>query len=174
MTLVTPRSTNGGFGGKPLVVEVGVGEWVVGCEPQRLLTQALGSCVGVTLWDAQTRRGAMGHVMLPAPVDSSLRGDMRRFASHAIPGMASQLHNLGVPTARLVAKLTGGAAMFHGESAVAHIGSRNLDEVKRQLSLLRIPVVAEDTGGSHARTIELHLDTGLLLVRSYRYGVHEL
>lgn len=158
----------------PNVVDIGVGEWAVATHPQMLLTQALGSCVGVTLWNHQARAGGMAHVMLPSPVDAASRGDMRRFATHAIPGMVERLRELGVPTRHLVAKLAGGASMFAGDSAIASIGDRNVEEVKRQLALLRIPIRAEDTGGNYARTIELHLDTGILLVRSYRYGIREL
>lgn len=158
----------------PNLVEIGVGEWVAGKHPKVLMTQALGSCVGVTIWDIHTHIGGLAHIMLPMPADSAVRGDMRRFASVAIPGMVERLRMLGAEPRRLAAKLAGGAAMFRGESGVASIGDRNVAEAKRQLSLLHIPVLAEDTGGSHARTVELHLDTGLLLVRSYRYGIREL
>ncbi len=64
--------------------------------------------------------------------------------------------------------------MFRGDSPIASIGQRNVEEVRKQLVLQGVIVQAEDTGGSHARTIELHLDTGILLVRSYLYGIREL
>jgi chemotaxis protein CheD len=75
---------------------------------------------------------------------------------------------------RLVAKLMGGAAMFKTDTGLASVGERNLQEVRKQLALLRIPVLAEDTGGGHARTVELHLDSGIVVVRSYMYGIKEL
>jgi chemotaxis protein CheD len=149
------------------------GELAVGEHPQLLVTPALGSCVGVTLWDAFGRRGGMAHVMLPSPSDSRVQGSTDRFASVAVPRLA-ELVAKGPNTRRLVAKIAGGATMFGGEDGAASIGSRNVAEVKKQLALLRIPLVAEDTGGSHARTIELHLDTGLVVVRSYRYGIKDL
>jgi chemotaxis protein CheD len=64
--------------------------------------------------------------------------------------------------------------MFGGESGLGAIGQRNAAEVRAQLKRLGIPIRGEDTGGSHARTIELHLDTGILLVRSYVYGLKEI
>ncbi len=64
--------------------------------------------------------------------------------------------------------------MFKADSNLSNVGERNLEEVRHQLSLLRIPILAEDTGGSHARTVELRLDTGVLVVRSYMYGIREL
>jgi chemotaxis protein CheD len=149
------------------------GELAVGDHPQVLVTPALGSCVGVTLWDAFARRGGMAHVMLPSPADSRVQGAMDRFAAVAVPKLAELVAKNG-HTGRLVAKIAGGAAMFGGGDDGTSIGARNIAEVKRQLALLRIPLVAEDTGGAHARTIELHLDTGLVIVRSYRYGIKDL
>lgn len=154
-------------------VIIGTGELAAGEHPQVLVTPALGSCVGVTLWDAFARRGGMAHVMLPSPADSRVDGIIDRFASVAIPKLAGLVAK-GPNTRRLVAKIAGGATMFGNETVGVSIGSRNVAEVKRQLTLLRIPLVAEDTGGAHARTIELHLDTGLVVVRSYRYGIKDL
>lgn len=156
------------------VVVVGVGKLEIAEHPLLLMTPALGSCVGVTVYDRSKRRGAMAHVMLPSDADTRMHGDSTRFATVAVPRMIEELGRMGSPVRRLEAKLAGGAAMFRGESGVATIGSRNAAEVRDQLERLGVPVVAEDTGGNYARTIELHLDTGLLLVRSYLYGVREL
>jgi chemotaxis protein CheD len=84
------------------------------------------------------------------------------------------LEAAGSPRRRLVAKIAGGAAMFGADTALASIGERNIAEVRQQLRRARIPIRGEDTGGRHARTIEQHLDTGILLVRSYVYGIREL
>jgi chemotaxis protein CheD len=156
------------------VVEVGVGKLEFGQYPSILMTPALGSCVGLTLWDPMKQRGGMAHVMLPTQGDSAMKGDATRFATVAVPMLVDKLVRMGSPIKRLQAKLAGGSAMFRGDSNMASIGARNAAEVKEQLSRYGIRPVAEDTGGSHARTIELHLDTGLLVVRSYLYGIREL
>lgn len=64
--------------------------------------------------------------------------------------------------------------MFRGDTILATVGERNIAEVKRQLGLLNIPVFAEDIGERHARTVEIHLDSGLFVVRSYLYGIKNL
>lgn len=155
------------------VIHVGTGEFAVAEHPAILMTPALGSCVGVALWDAFRHRGGLAHVMLPTPSESNAEGNRDRFASVAIPHMVNAVAD-GVAPRRLVAKLVGGAAMFKSDSNLSNVGERNLEEVRHQLDLLRIPVLAEDTGGSYARTVELRLDTGLLVVRSYMYGIREL
>ena len=160
-------------GGDDNAVIVGTGELAVGEHPQVIVTPALGSCVGIALWDACRRRGGLAHIMLPSPAESRVVGRPERFASVAIPQLANEVAE-GSTIRRLVAKISGGSTMFGGDGGFAGIGERNILEVKRQLALLRIPLLAEDTGGSHARTMELHLDTGLVIVRSYRYGIKEL
>lgn len=149
------------------------GEFAVAEHPMVIITPALGSCIGISLWDAHRRRGGLAHIMLPSPADARTEGRMDRFASIALPRLAEAVAD-GGSTRRLVAKIAGGSTMFGADSSLAKIGERNTVEVKRQLGLLRIPLVAEDTGGAHARTMELYLDTGLVVVRSYKYGIREL
>ncbi|HEY3316935.1 MAG TPA: chemotaxis protein CheD [Coriobacteriia bacterium] len=156
------------------VIEVGVGELAFGQFPSLLMTPALGSCVGFTLWDDVKQRGGMAHIMLPSAGDSMMKGEPTRFATVAVPMLVDKLVRMGSPVKRLEAKLAGGSAMFRGDFGMASIGERNVAEVKAQLDRYGIRPVAEDTGGNHARTIELHLDTGLLVVRSYLYGIREL
>ncbi|MDP2234738.1 MAG: chemotaxis protein CheD [Actinomycetota bacterium] len=158
----------------PEMIEVGVGELAIGQHPRYLMTPALGSCVGLCLWDAALKQGGLAHVMLPTTLDSMTHGTERRFASFAVAEMVHLLHEAGSPRRRLVAKMAGGATMFRTEGTMAHIGERNAAEVRRQLDLLNIPLIAEDTGERHARTLELRLDTGEMVVRSYLYGVHRL
>lgn len=158
----------------PNMVAVSVGEFAVTRAPQFLMTQALGSCVGACIWDATLRQGGMAHVMLPTSLESMAPGTEHRFASFAIPEMVRLLEDAGSPRRRLVAKIAGGATMFRADSSIAQIGTRNIAEVKRQLGLLNIPVIAEDTGERHARTVEFMLNTGVMVVRSYLYGVKNL
>jgi chemotaxis protein CheD len=155
-------------------IVVGVGELAIAEHPQVLVTQALGSCVGVVLWDPVRRAGGMAHIMLPAPGEAAGAGQRFRFATTAVRALVDMLTEAGSPKRRLLAKMAGGAAMFGLESGSASIGARNVTQTQAELVELGIPLRAEDTGGSHARTIELRLDTGILLVRSYVYGLKEI
>lgn len=160
----------------PDLVEIGIGELGVAVAPKRLLTPALGSCVGVALYDPVLKQGALAHVMLPRPaVSSPVSGELRgRFADWAVPEMVRRLEFSGSPAGRLEAKLAGGAAMFKGDATIAGVGDRNVAEVRKQLALASVRVVAEDTGDAYARTVELVLATGEFLVRSYQFGVRRI
>lgn len=157
----------------PDTVVVATGELAVAEEPHILVTPALGSCVGVAVWDPVRRRGGLAHVMLPSPANTRAEGKADRFASVAVPRLVDAVAN-GGPRRGLVAKIAGGATMFGGQGGPGSVGARNVEEVRRQLALLRVRLVAEDTGGTHARTMELHTGTGRVVVRSYRFGAREL
>jgi len=158
----------------PLVVEVAVGGVCVASHPQSLTTLALGSCVGVALWDEGRGCGAMAHVMLPCASQTTPDRESARFASWAVPELVRMLVESGSDPRSLCAKIAGGAAMFRSNSTTTPVGQRNVAEVRHQLEVAGIPLCAEDTGGGHARTIELHLDSGVLSVRSYRLGLRHL
>jgi len=53
---------------------------------------------------------------------------------------------------------------------IMKIGERNAKAALAILSQLRIPVQANDTGGSHGRTIELNIDTGALKIKTVGLG----
>ena len=155
-------------------IEVGMGEIAVAEYPRYLMTPALGSCVGIAVYDRLHRRGALAHVMLPRPMDTVAPGIATRFASVAVDLIVEELIARGSLRRRLEAKIAGGAAMFRGDARFAAIGERNIAEVRERLELAKVPIVAEDVGGSHARTIELRLESGTLVVRSYLYGIDRL
>jgi chemotaxis protein CheD len=156
------------------VIEVGIGDIGLATAPTKLITPALGSCVGVAIYDRFAKRGAMAHVMLPLMGAGAGNSASGRFADYAIPMMVQLLREQGSLLSRLEAKIAGGAAMFSGDSTISGIGERNVAEVKRQLKLTSVPLIAEDTGEAHARTVELSLETGELMVRSYQFGVRRL
>jgi chemotaxis protein CheD len=60
--------------------------------------------------------------------------------------------------------------MFPGipSSEAANIGERNVERARRALEALRIPVVAEDTGGTHGRSALFNLNDGSVVVSSLR------
>ncbi len=162
------------MGADPLHVIVGVGEIACAHEPEVLVTQALGSCIGLTLWDPRLCIGGMAHVMLPASPAGDFTGRRHRFADLAVPELVEEMLRLGAGRHRMIAKIAGGAAMFKGDSGMDTIGKRNATAVIEQLEKCGLTVRAADTGGSHARTIELHMNSGVLLVRSYTFGMREI
>lgn len=159
------------------VVKVGIADMNIVKTPDHIRTSGLGSCVGVVVYDQAKEIAGLAHVMLP---DSSLaKGgavNIAKYADTAVKELVDRLIKNGARTFSLKAKIAGGAQMFQYTSSndMMRIGPRNVEAVKKELSLLRIAVVAEDVGGNSGRTIEFDPKTCLLNIRTVNKGVIEL
>ena len=153
------------------VIVVGMADLKVTRSPDTLTTLGLGSCVGITLFDKIKKIGGMAHVMLPTY--KGFEGqNIAKFADSAIIELVNQLARIGATRQSLVAKLAGGAHMFGRASNndMLKIGERNAAASMAILKQLGIPIHANDTGGTHGRTIELNTDTGALKIRTVGAG----
>lgn len=159
------------------IIKVGMADLNVAVLTGILKTTGLGSCVGVTLYDAKTKIAGMAHVMLPSS-DIAKEGNLNiaKYADTALPDMIARMEKLGAAVSRLEAKMAGGAQMFafSNNSDTMRIGPRNVESCKEMLARYRIPILAEDTGGNYGRTIEFNCTTGGLMIRSVQHGVKEI
>jgi len=162
-------------------INVGVAELKASNNSDILASFGLGSCVAVAMFDPIRKVGGLAHVMLP---ESRNREPVRtpgKFADTAVPGLVARLVELGAKPKSLRCKLVGGAQMFEipgsrnkdaglacGPSA--HIGARNVEAVKAALEELKVPVVGEETGGNHGRTVKFDTCTGEMIITSIHYG----
>ncbi|SNZ09697.1 chemotaxis protein CheD [Terribacillus aidingensis] len=151
------------------VLHVGIADAKIAASPQHLRTAGLGSCVGVVVYDRQSRLAGMAHVMLP---DSSLarqtQMNRNKYADTAMDDLIANLLRLGASKMRFKAKMAGGAQMFSFMSSdeKMRIGPRNIEAVERKLQEYRIPIEGKDVGGSNGRTIEFDTDTCALKVKT--------
>jgi chemotaxis protein CheD len=156
---------------------VGISDRKVANAPDVIATYALGSCVGVALYDGGTRVGGLAHIMLP---DSGMvsGGSLNRmkFADTGVADMVVEMLARGAQMGGITAKLVGGANMFRlsGDSLIANIGERNIENVRAALDKLGIEIVAEDVGKDYGRTLFFDLATGKARVQSLGKGVKEI
>ncbi|WP_281887595.1 chemotaxis protein CheD [Paenibacillus sp. YYML68] len=159
------------------LIKVGMADLNVVSKTGVLKTTGLGSCVGLTLYDAKVKVAGMAHIMLPSS-DIAKEGSLNvaKYADTAIPEMIRRMESLGAVLRRLEAKLAGGAQMFAfgSQSDTMRIGPRNVEASKEILARLSIPLLAEDTGANYGRTIEFDCETGKLSIRSVQNGLKEL
>ena len=148
-------------------VIIGIGEYAAEKPPAVIVTLGLGSCVGVCIRDPSTKVGGMVHVMLPDSGGKTVNMP-GKFADTGVKVLIEEIKKKGGNTLRLEAKIAGGASMFSGKGM--NVGQRNVQAVKQWLRQFRVRLVAEDTGGNRARSIEYDLDTGKLLIRKVGGG----
>lgn len=140
-----------------------MGEYVISVKPDVLLCLALGSCVGVGMFDPIRQIGGLAHVMLPSSngMDLSKVKTINKYADIAIPNMLKDLKAKGCDPSRMIIKIAGGAHMFKGlGNSLEDIGRKNAESVKAILAQNNLKIRAEELGGSIGRTVRLYLDDG--------------
>lgn len=156
------------------VHRVGMADLAAARVPVVLCTIGLGSCVGIALYDRETRVGGLAHIMLP---QAGLRvTNAAKFADTALPLLVEKMVHLGAHPKRLTAKIAGGAQMFQlaEPTETMRIGERNTEAVLAWLRAANIPVLAQDTGGNWGRTVEFDTANGELLVKTIARGIKRL
>ena len=158
------------------LIRVGMADYKVGRAPSTIISYGLGSCIGISLYDPQAKAGGLLHIMLPDSTQARPTDNPAKFADTGLPLMLRDVLELGASRSRLVAKIAGGAQMFAFANAtdIMRVGARNAAAAKKILQDLRIPVLAEDTGGTYGRTVQIDLATGIYKVKTIDKGEKEL
>jgi chemotaxis protein CheD len=158
------------------LIKVGMADYKVGRNPSSLITYGLGSCIGIALFDPNTKVGGLAHIMLPDSKQARSAENPAKFADTAIPLMVEDLVKLGGSKTRLRAKIAGGAQMFTFANLtdIMRIGERNAESVRLVLKKLDISILADDTGGNYGRTVELKLENGIFRIKTIDKGEKEL
>lgn len=149
-------------------MKVNIAQCRIAKSPARLMTMALGSCLGITLYDAVACVGALAHVMHPKR--GRVRNNISRakFVDTAIEMMIDGMLKRRASNSCIVAKIFGGARMFNnvvGSRSLIQIGEDNVAEARVRLKEANIPIVAESVGGSKGRTIIFDLSDGSVHLR---------
>lgn len=158
------------------LIKVGMADLQSSRHPCQLTTLGLGSCVGIALYDATRKIAGLAHIMLPSSQQAKNNSNIAKFADTAIYKLIDDMAQLGALRTSLVAKLAGGAQMFSFSEAseMMRIGARNVVASKEILNTLKIPIIAEDTGGNYGRTIVLFSENGSLSIKTIGHGVKEI
>ncbi len=153
-------------------ITVGIADYAVGDDGLTLATIGLGSCVAIVLHARRARIGALAHVLLPNAVLSASQDTPAKFASSVIPVMLRRMRELGARTDEIEARLIGGASMFSQlmPAGSVSLGARNIAAARAACVAHEVPVVAEDVGGGHGRSVYFDVAQGTVLVRSIAKG----
>ncbi len=158
------------------LIKVGMADLQTSRHPCVITTLGLGSCVGIALYDPVRKVAGLAHIMLPSSQQARINSNTAKFADTAIVKLVDDMISLGAVRSQIVAKLAGGAQMFsfNDTSEMLRIGARNVSASKEALNMLGIPILSEDTGGNYGRTIEIHSDTGKLMIKTIGHGLKEI
>lgn len=151
----------------PNLVTVKISDYAVSAAAsQTIITHALGSCVGVVVYDPKLRAAGMLHFMLPAARASSDRDHPpAMFADTGIPLLFEAMYALGSKKQDIVVKIAGGASMTP-DNDMFDVGRRNVTALRKIFWKNGVMVAAEDVGGSISRTVSIQVATGKTIIRS--------
>jgi chemotaxis protein CheD len=131
-----------------------------------LVAHALGSCLGITLYDPVAGVAGLLHVMLPlSSIDpSKARACPFMFVDTGVPIFFRAAYARGADKRRLVVKVAGGASIAQLTNGSEVIGRRNFVVLKKLLWQNGILVTADEVGGRTARTMSIEVRTGVVTI----------
>lgn len=148
-------------------IRVGIADMKIARQEGTLITHALGSCIGITIYDPLIKLGALIHIMLPETGDHK-DTNLFKFADTGIKETLRKLAIFGGVKSRYICKIAGGAQMFAvvGASGIGNIGQRNIEAVRKVLREEGLMIKNQDVGSNYARTMLMELDTGKVILRT--------
>ena len=151
---------------------IGIADMKMAQNSGMLVTYALGSCIGICLYDQKIKLGALIHIMLPLNMEAG-RTNTMKYADTGIRETLKMMEAKGASRSRITAKIAGGAKMFEIKGgSLSNIGQRNIESVHNTLKREGVKLLQEDVGGTVARTLLFDVSTGLGCVRCYGKPEH--
>lgn len=150
-------------------ISVGIGEMKISKDKNEVVVvYGLGSCVAVVAYDAIARIGGILHVLLSENNNTQTENvqEFLKYADTGIPMFISAMEDLGATRFSMEVKLIGAAHMFPCINEMSiNIGEDNVRIAKEILKKHFVRIVAEDIGGAIARTIQLFINSGKVLIK---------
>ena len=148
-------------------ITIGIADMKMAQNSGMLITYALGSCIGICLYDQKIKLGALIHIMLPLNMEPGRKNTMK-YADTGVRETLKMMESKGASRSRITAKIAGGAKMFEIKGgSLSNIGQRNIESVHNTLKREGVKLLQEDVGGTVARTLLFDVSTGLGCVRCY-------
>lgn len=146
---------------------VTVGDMKTGSNGDVIVTHALGSCLGLVIFDPVSRVGGLLHAMLPL---SKINPDKAMtnpymFVDTGVPALFNAVYKLGGVKSRMVVKAAGCGHPL-GKEQMFKVGQRNYTVLKKLLWKNNILVGAEDVGGTDSRTLYFEVASGKTYISS--------
>ena len=147
---------------------VGVSDFRVTDNPgETVITYALGSCLGIGVYDPTIKVGGLLHVMLPlSKVDpEKAKRKPAMYVDTGLELLLNSMYDLGARKRNLVISVAGGASMKRSEGEdYFKIGKRNFTVLRKLLWKNGFMITNQDVGGSSARTMALRMGDGQVMI----------
>ncbi|MEE4356146.1 MAG: chemotaxis protein CheD [Desulfococcaceae bacterium] len=139
----------------------------VGRSDDILVTHALGSCLGLMIYDPEAKVGGLLHAMLPLSKINPQKAEANpfMFVDTGVPKLFKSVYELGGKKNRMIVKAAGcGRPLSNNE--MFKIGERNYIVLKKILWKNNVLLESEDIGGTTSRTVHFELSSGRIIISS--------
>ncbi len=132
--------------------------------------------MGIFLYDPDQRVGGLAHTLLPNSRSPSGSRNPGKYVETAIEQMVDEMESMGADRRRILAKIVGGAHMFHisNNSTPPTVGEKNLQAARRTLEAMGIDIVGMEVGGNTGRSFFVEPATGKAYVKTLHEGIKKL
>lgn len=133
-----------------------------------MITYALGSCLGIAIYDPEACVGGLLHVMLPLSTidpEKATRNPFM-FVDTGVPKLFIECYKAGAKKERLQVKVAGGASSKTEGEDLFQIGRRNFIILRKLLWRNGVLLSSYDVGGTLSRTMSLEIGTGRVTVKA--------
>jgi len=142
---------------------------ISGNDPDMLITYALGSCLGIAVYDFSLKRAGLLHCMLP---DSSIdrnkaAGNPCMYVDSGMKVLLDNFYQNGSLKKNLIIRVAGGSSSkVNEEEDFFKIGHRNFVSLRKYLWNEGLMLKAYDVGGYGSRTVTLEVESGKMLIKA--------
>lgn len=151
------------------------GEVVVATEDSVIVCYALGSSLGICLYDSLNHIGGFVNSLLPKSNGNKL--DMK-YVDNAIRSLYQQMLKHGSECENILAKLVGGAQLFvlqnQDQDEQHNVGKANIKSAYQTLMELNIPILSEDVGDTYGRTVYFHVVDGSIDIETSNKNIYQI
>jgi chemotaxis protein CheD len=138
-------------------------------QEDRIVTHALGSCLGIAVYDPVAHVGGLLHVMLPlSTIDpEKAKSNPFVFVDTGVPRLFIECYKMGAQKQRVIVKVAGGASLRSEEDDdYFQIGKRNFVMLRKLLWKNNVMIDAYEVGGAESRTMAIDIETGIVTIKS--------
>ncbi|MCK4958441.1 MAG: chemotaxis protein CheD [Planctomycetes bacterium] len=150
------------------LIKVGMADAKISARPGGVLvTYALGSCIGVCLYDPEVSVGGMGHYLLPNSTNEASAVNPFKYVDSGMEKLLAGMLSKGAIKRRIKVSIAGGAKSVKISAEEYDIGKRNYLAIRKSLWKNGMLIDSEDVGGSFPRTMYMRINDGEVTIKSY-------
>lgn len=140
-----------------------------------IVTDSLGSCIGLAIYDPQAGVGGILHYMLPNSAIDEIKAKSNpfMFADTGIPALVKQVYALGAEKSRIKVFVAGGAEIIEQEGNF-NLGRQNYSALMQILTKYNIPIWKQAVGGYSNRIIKIEISSGNIYLKTSGFGEVQL